>query len=94
MSDIDFQNGFIAGMATRGLTKSIIQDPALAFLITRGVRDTVSLLGTLTITEVVSEPELEEWPQAFVPYMYDAEPTETINLMQMTVTDTATVFLY
>lgn len=94
MNDIDFQNGFICGMATRGLTKSIIQDPALAFLITRGVRDSVSLLGHLTVSDVVEAPVLEEWPQPFVLDTYDAEPVETVDLMQLSVTDAVTVLLY
>ena len=94
MSDIDFQNGFLCGMATRGLTKSIIQDPSVAFLITRSVRETVSLLGHLTVSDAAEAPVLEAWPPEYVPDTYDAQPVDTVDLLQLMVTDSVTVQLY
>jgi hypothetical protein len=94
MSDIDFQNGFLCGMATRGLTKSIIQDPTVAFMITRGVRDSVSLLGHLSVSDFVEAPVLEAWPPEYVPNTYEAQPVDTVDLLQLTVTDSVTVLLY
>lgn len=52
MSDIDFQNGFIVGMATKGLTRNLYRDGAPVATV---ISSTNSYMGALSMTYIVLE---------------------------------------
>lgn len=94
MSDIDFQNGFICGMATRGLTVGLYS-VGDKYLIAKKVSDYVSLIEHMAISEDAVDTFLFDWPETFIPIGYDSEPFDTVDLLTvLTPTDTVTVLLY
>jgi hypothetical protein len=55
MSDIDFQNGFICGMATKGLIKTVSQGESFPMVVNIEPLslETSSIIANMTIGEVI-----------------------------------------